>query len=239
MKISKKLVTATLAVCLILLAGYLLLQLSKSRTFQFFGHITSHIITNKKVVALTFDDAPTQYTDDVLGILQKKEVKGTFYVIGQNAEKFSDKMKDIIAGGHELGNHSYSHQRMVFKSQKFIHDEIEKTNTLIRDAGYAGEITFRPPNGKKFLSLPWYLSNHNIKNIMWDVEPDTYFSGNADAIAKYTIENTKPGSIVLMHPFCKDECLADREALPKIIDELRAEGYSFVTISQLDRYEKR
>lgn len=71
---------------------------------------------------------------------------------------------------------------------------------------------------------------------MWDVEPDTYVQGDADAIYDYVIANTKPGSIILMHPFCSEECNADREALPRIIDALKAEGYTFVTISKLLEY---
>ena len=68
---------------------------------------------------------------------------------------------------------------------------------------------------------------------MWDVEPDTYHAGNADKIVSYTLENTKPGSIILMHPLCGESCVADREALPKIINGLKEEGFSFVTVSEL------
>src|SRR5690606_30411798 len=104
---------------------------------------------------------------------------------------------------------------------------------LIRDAGYTGDITFRPPNGKKLFGLPWYLSKHDIKTIMWDVEPDTYYQGNAEAMVMYTLKNMKPGSIILMHPFCGEICTSDRQALPEIIDELNRQGYTFVTIQQL------
>jgi chitin deacetylase len=189
--------------------------------------------TNEKVVALTFDDAPSEYSDAVLKILLEKNINATFYCVGKNIEEFPEEMQNIIASGNEIGNHSYSHQRMIFKTPAYIKNEINKTNNLIRESGYRGEITFRPPNGKKILLLPWYLNNNNIKTIMWDVEPDTYFEGNTEEIIRYTLENTKPGSIILMHPFCGNSCEADREALPKIIDGLKANGYDFVTVSQL------
>jgi peptidoglycan/xylan/chitin deacetylase (PgdA/CDA1 family) len=73
---------------------------------------------------------------------------------------------------------------------------------------------------------------------MWDVEPDTYYSGSVKNIVDYTIQNTKPGSIILLHPFCGSACEADRKALPEIIDGLIAKGYKFVTINQLLEYKK-
>lgn len=233
MKLSHKMVRLVSTIVFLFLVGYGLFQISKSRTFQFFGEITSHVDTNQKVVALTFDDAPSEYTDEILNMLAERNVQATFYVIGKNLEHFPEKGKQIAAQGNELGNHSYSHQRFLLKSQAFIKSEIEKTNELIREAGYTGEITFRPPNGKKLFGLPWYLSKSNIKTVMWDVEPDTYFPGDTNALVRYTLENVRPGSIILLHPFCRDACIADREALPKIIDGLKSEGYRFMTVFQL------
>jgi len=217
----------------ILFISYGLFQLSKSRTFQFFGGLTNKVNTNQKVVALTFDDAPNEKTQEVLDILKQKDTKATFYEIGKEIEQYPEVANAIVEAGMEVGNHSYSHQRFLLKSLPFVDIEVQKTNKLIKESGYQGEITFRPPNGKKLFTLPWYLKQHNIRTIMWDVEPDTYFSGNSEAIVKYTLENTQPGSIILIHPFCKVECEADRVALPQIIDGLKEKGYTFVTISEL------
>jgi len=232
----KKIIIIFSILFFLLLGGYALFQISKSRTFQFFGGLINRGETKEKVVALTFDDAPSEYTDEFLKILAEKNVKATFYVIGQNLEKYPDFAKAIIENGHELGNHSYSHRRLILKSQKFIKNEIEKTNQLIRTFGHAGEITFRPPNGKKLFGLPWYSRQNNIRTIMWDVEPDTNFSGDVEKIVNYTLANTKPGSIILMHPFCGETCTADREALSEIIDGLKTRGYNFVTVSELLKY---
>jgi len=221
----------------LLIAGYGLFRISKSRTFQFFGEIVSRVETSEKVVALTFDDGPTEYVTDVLNTLKKKDVKATFFLIGRELEKNPQFGKDIVLSGHELGNHTYSHQRMWFKSPAFVASEIEKSNELIQAAGYQGQIHFRPPYGKKLFILPWYLQQHDTKTVMWDLEPDSYGSG-ADFIEKYTLENTKPGSIVLLHPLCK-ACSGQREALGRIIDGLRAQGYQFVTVSELLAYENK
>lgn len=229
-------VSVAILVALFLLA-HLLFQISKSRTFQFFGTLIDQVDTNEKVIALTFDDGPSDYSDEILQILKEKNVKATFFVVGQSIENHLDELKAMIEDGHQVGNHSYSHQRFLLKSPAFVKTEIEKTNQLLRQAGYRDEILFRPPNGKKLFSLPWYLRQNGIKTIMWNVEPDTYFSGNADLIKQHVLEKTTPGSIILMHPFCKTTCEADRQALPGIIDGLKAQGYSFVTVSKLLSYE--
>lgn len=207
--------------------------ISKSRRFQFFGDITNRVNTEERVVALTFDDGPTEYTNTVLDILKEKRVSATFYVTGSDLEKHADIGAAIVEAGHDLGNHSYSHSRFLLKSQQFIDDEIQKTNELIRQAGFDGTITFRPPYGKKLLGLPWYLMTHDIETVTWDVEPDS-FGTESDFIVQYTIEHTNNGSIILLHPFCAS-CTGQRDALPKIIDALHEQGYTFVPISELLR----
>lgn len=224
---------------LILGIGYGLFMISKLRSFQFFGNIFNRVEVEQKVVALTFDDAPAGKTKEILDILKEKQVVATFYETGKGIEKNQNLARMVVEAGMEIGNHSYSHQRFLLKSQAFIDSEIQKTNKLIRDSGYKGEITFRPPNGKKLFGLPWYLYQHNIKTVTWDVEPDTFVLGNTEAIIKYTFGCVKPGSIILLHPFCEKECEADREALPKIIDGLRAQGYRFVGVSELLSFGRR
>lgn len=231
------------AVLLVLGLAYAAFEISKARTFQFFGGLTARVATEQKVVALTFDDGPTPYSTEVIDILKKHNAKATVYVVGQNIERYPQEAKALSQAGIALGNHSYSHQRFYFKSQGFIDEEIQKTNRLIRDLGYKGEITFRPPNGKKLIGLPYYLNQHNIQTIMWDVEPDTYVNQQSkdkeqtDFIVKYTLENTKPGSIILLHPFC-ETCSAERKAIGPIIEGLKAKGYTFVTVEELLSIQK-
>lgn len=232
----KVLVLVAAGAVLIAAGAWGLFEVSKSRTFQFFGGLTARVETGQKAVALTFDDAPGGSSAAVLKILNDKSVKATFYAMGQSLKEHPQEGKAIAASGSEIGNHSYSHPRFVLKPLPFIAREIETTSTLIRDTGYRGEITFRPPNGKKLLILPWYLRQHNMKTVMWDVEPDTY-GKSADFIVDYTLKNTRPGSIILIHPFCA-WCQADRDALPRIIDGLRAKGYRFVTVSELMKMGK-
>lgn len=233
---------AILIVVTILVVGYVLFQVSKSRSFQFFGEIIPKVHTTEKVIALTFDDAPSKYSNEVVDILNAKGIKATFYAIGRNIEQYPEEAKYIVGNGNEIGNHSYSHQRFLLKSQSFIDSEVQKTNALIRSTGYKGDITFRPPNGKKLFGLPWYLNQHGIKTITWDVEPDTFLppAGSEEEKTKYlidyTVNNTKPGSIILLHPCC-GSCGSDRKAIGQIIDKLQSMGYKFVTVSELLKYD--
>jgi chitin deacetylase len=206
-----------------------------SRSFQVAGEIVPRVATDEKVVALTFDDGPTPgHTASVLRGLEEEEVSATFYVIGEEVERHPEEAARIVAAGHELGNHSYSHQRMVFVSGGFVRDEVEATDRLIRDAGYEGEIPFRPPYGKKLVALPRYLARNHRATVTWDVEPesDPEIDGDASRIAAHVLRNTEPGSIILLHPMYEGG-EASRRAVAPIVQGLKEEGYTCVTVSEL------
>ena len=208
--------------------------LMNARCYQLLGNLVCHGADERKRVALTFDDAPSERTSDaVLAVLAEKNVKATFFMIGENIERYPQAAQRIAAAGHEMGNHSYSHRRFLLRSPAFIAREIEDTNALIRTAGYHGRIHFRPPYGKKLLGLPWYLARHNITTVMWDSEPARHQAPTAEAITAAALAQAHNGAIILLHPFCAEACRAEREALPLIIDGLRAQGYTLTTVSEL------
>ncbi|WP_077617479.1 polysaccharide deacetylase family protein [Bacillus sinesaloumensis] len=227
----RKLVFSVIGILIILfmmVGGY---KITVSRSYQLFGGLTQQIDTEQKVVALTFDDGPTQNVHESLPLLDKYNVKATFFLIGQDIEKYPEEAKQIVEAGHQVGNHTYSHDRMVLKSQSFISEEIEKTDELIREAGYEGENDFRPPYGKKFVGLPYYLSKEDRETITWNIEPDTYHTTPVDKV-NYVKENIQPGSIILMHPMYAevDKVLAEIEG---VIQTLQDEDYTFVTVDEL------
>ena len=208
---------------------------SKSRTVQSFGSIIARVETAKPVVALTFDDGPSaRYTQSVLAILRERGVKATFFLTGKETEENLPQARMIVGDGHQVGNHSYTHSNMMFMGSVRITEEIERADAAIRTAGYEGEIMFRPPYGKKLLTLPWYLSHHDRKTIMWDVEPESFpdVAEDTAAFAKHVIEQTKNGSIIIMHVMYRSREVS-RQALPLIIDGLRQRGFEFVTVAQL------
>lgn len=213
---------------LLLFSTYILMN---ARTFQLFGGLTNHVETKEKVVALTFDDGPTKNVDDILALLDDYDAKATFFLIGNEIEKSPEMAAEIAKKGHQLGNHTYSHNRMIFKSQSFIKTEIEDTNKLIKKAGYTGEIDFRPPNGKKLIGLPYYLKKANMDTILWNIEPDTYYQSVEDKV-NYVKESVNPGSIILMHPMY-DETGEEIRAIEGILKTLTEEGYTFITVNEL------
>ena len=235
MRRTKAKVIALVVVVVTLCIIVVLWKISRSRTFQFFGQLIPRVETSQKIVALTFDDGPTPAgTNQILAILAEENVKATFFVTGAELEQNLDLGRKIVAAGHELGNHSYSHVRMFLVTPGFVKQEIESTDKLIRDAGYQGEILFRPPYGKKLFALPYYLSKNGRKSITWDVEPESYpeVDASSDRIVEHVLAKTRPGSIIILHVMYPNrrESMA---AVKKIVEGLKAQGYSFKTMSEL------
>lgn len=229
----KKIWVVVIGILLLFLLLFSTYKLMNARTFQLFGGLTNHVHTNEKVVALTFDDGPTQNVDEILALLDTYDAKATFFLIGNEIEKNPEIAKEIAKNGHQLGNHTYSHKRMIFKSQSFIKTEIEDTNKLIKKAGYTGDIDFRPPNGKKLIGLPYYLKKANMDTILWDIEPDTYYQVAEDKV-NYVKESVKPGSVILMHPMY-DQTGEELKAIEGVLKALTEEGYTFVTVNELQQ----
>lgn len=232
---AKTIVIALVALATVLVGFVALRQISRSRTFQFFGELIPRVDTSQKLVALTFDDGPTvEGTDQILTILEEQNIKATFFVTGAELERNLNQGKKIVDAGHELGNHSYSHVRMMLVTPSFVKHEIETTDKLIRDAGYQGEILFRPPYAKKLFALPHYLSKTGRRSVTWDVEPESYpeIGADADKITEHVLSKTQPGSIILLHVMYPNR-RESMKAVRKVVEGLKAQGYSFKTMSEL------
>ena len=215
----------------LLMLAFGLFFMSRAPNFQLCGTLVSHGPRDMPGVALTLDDGPTPgFTVQTLELLAERDVPATFFLTGQAAERHPDTVKLIADAGHEIGNHSYSHRRMVLKSSNFVTDELDRTDAALRAAGYDGPLHFRPPYGKKLFVLPWILSRQDRLSVTWDVDGDGDRSINEDAqaIAEHVIASTQNGSIILLHVM-----FSSREALPLIIDGLRAQGMEFMTVSEL------
>src|SRR5690606_4013559 len=134
-------------------------------------------------------------------ILADEDVLATFFFTGSELATNPGLAERVVAAGHELGNHSYSHKRFLLRSPGFIRREVETTDSLIRAAGHRGPIHFRPPYGKKLVGLPLYLSRTGRTSIMWDVEPesDPAIGGDAGRIVEHVAGEVRPGSIILLH----------------------------------------
>lgn len=218
-----------------LLVSYGAFRLSKARSFQLMGEMVRRVETSSPFVALTFDDGPLPgYTDEIVRILEEKEAPGTFYLIGAEIENHPEEARKLVEAGHEIGNHSYTHPRMIAINYGTVRDEIERTDARIREIGYTGDIHFRPPYCKRFLVLPYYLWQTGRTSIICDIEPESYseIATDRDAIVEHVMERVKPGSIILLHVMSSHR-RATLEAVPLLIDRIRAEGLEFSTVSGL------
>jgi peptidoglycan-N-acetylglucosamine deacetylase len=209
--------------------------LARSKTVQVFGRLVHRVETPQRVVALTFDDGPTEeYAGELLSVLASRRVRATFFVIGSDVARAPEAARRLVEAGHELGNHTYTHPHMVLRSQATIRQEIESTDSLIRAAGQPGRIYFRPPFGYKLFGLPWYLRQTGRTSVTWDVEPDSFpkVAATPEGIAGHVAERVRPGSIVLLHVWYRNRATS-RAAVPLIVDRLHADGYRFVTVGEL------
>lgn len=238
----KKIIWIGLSFALLLCTYVFFMWLKSHRSPQILGKCIHRVDTPLRVVALTFDDGPSEHTEEILKILRSHEVPATFFLLGQNVERFPSLVSEIYEQGHEIGNHSYSHQPFIFKSLSFMREEIEKTDQLIRSAGYQGTIHFRAPYGRKLIGLPWILYKSQRPHILFDVIPDDWASPGIATIVNRILAQTKPGSIILCHDGNGDHTGQDRlqtvQAIPIVIEKLKAAGYRFVALSELLAIEK-
>lgn len=209
-------------------------RLMNARNFQLFGKLVSRTHTDQKVVALTFDDGPSDKTPKILKVLRELDVNCTFFLTGQEIERHMDYARAIADAGHQLGNHTYFHRPMVFMTYSAIENEIESTNRLIREAGFTGEIVFRPPYCKKLALLPLVLQNKGIPTVTWDIEPDSFMeiASDPEKIVDHVLSQTQSGSIILLHVMYGSGENA-LNAIPGIVEGLRDMGYKFVTVNEL------
>jgi peptidoglycan/xylan/chitin deacetylase (PgdA/CDA1 family) len=191
------------------------------------------LVTNgsreRKLVALTFDDGPSEYTDDFLRVLREKGVRGTFFEIGQEMPGREEVMRRILAEGHELGDHTMNH--VEFPG----YDQIAGAAARIRAYTHFKPCLFRPPGGGVNADVVTTAGSLGMRTINWDVDPRDWSLPGSGAIYSEIVSHARNGSIVLMHDGGgpRGETLA---ALPRIIDTLRARGFGFATVSELLGY---
>ncbi|HET7630593.1 MAG TPA: polysaccharide deacetylase family protein [Candidatus Saccharimonadales bacterium] len=225
-----------LVIVLPLVAG--VYALISSRGFQLGGELINRVETSQKVVALTFDDGPEPpYSDQILQILKDKQVKATFFLIGKEMVRHPAATQRLVDSGNQIGNHSFSHNGMVFVSPSYVAQEIETTDKLIRSHGYRGVIPFRPPYGMKLIWLPRYLHEHQRPDIMWTLVADRNDADEAPSdIIRRVMAQLKPGIIIDMHAMYAHNQPA-RDALPSLIDAVKAAGYRIVPLERLLSYD--
>jgi peptidoglycan/xylan/chitin deacetylase (PgdA/CDA1 family) len=195
----------------------------------------------KKVIALTFDDGPwPSSTAKVLDILKKNNIKGTFFVVGQNVKNYPDLSKRVVAEGHIIANHTWHHWYHYMNAQAAAY-EVANTGDIIYQTTGVKTSLFRPPGGIMSNGVAAYAKNNNYAIIMWSADSMDYSRPGVPKLINNIFREAKPGGIVLMHDGGGDRSRTVT-ALPEIISKFRKQGYEFVTVPELlemqDQYPK-
>jgi peptidoglycan-N-acetylglucosamine deacetylase len=224
-----------LVVIIGVLASIGLWRISKARCAQLVGDLICRVETEERIVALSFDDGPTpDGVDAVLKTLAERKITASFFLIGKQMVRFPGQAARLKAAGHELGNHSFSHVRMIGHGSAFYDAEIARTDALLRAAGETRPVLVRPPFGKRLWGFPLAAERAGHIMITWDVEDDAERYPQPADYARHILDQVRPGSIILMHPMYRHNGTA-RAALPLVLDGLAARGYRVVPVSELLR----
>ncbi|MFG1298569.1 polysaccharide deacetylase family protein [Xanthobacter sp. V3C-3] len=187
-------------------------------------------------IALTFDDGPSpETTPQLLQILRERNVKATFFVLGNMVAKHPEVLKMIADEGHEIGSHSWSHPQLTRISQAGVDKELGNTSEAIFQVTGKKPIYLRPPYGSMKPTLRTYIEDkYGLTIVNWAVDPNDWKNRNTQAVYDAIMAQVKPGAIVLSH----DIYPTTVAAMPRVIDDLIAKGYKFGTISDLVAMDK-
>jgi peptidoglycan-N-acetylglucosamine deacetylase len=182
-------------------------------------------------IAMTFDDGPSpETTPRLLDMLKQRNIKVTFFLIGQNAERNPDIVRRMLAEGHEIGNHSWTHPQLSKLSDDRVTQEITKTQDTIKNESGFTPTTLRPPYGAiTARQRAWIENQFGLNIILWSVDPFDWKRPGPSVITQRILSGARPGAIILSHDIHKQTV----DAMPATLDALLAKGYKFVTISQL------
>ncbi|HEX6687617.1 MAG TPA: polysaccharide deacetylase family protein [Solirubrobacterales bacterium] len=181
---------------------------------------------DRNVVALTFDDGPSAYTEGFLDVLREKHARGTFFEIGQEMPGYTATMRRILREGDEIGDHTVNHVEYPDYFQ------IAAAAARVRSYTHFAPCLFRPPGGGVDSAVVDTAGALGMQTILWDVDPTDWANPGSGAVYSRIVSAARPGSIVLMHDGGGDRS-GTLAALPQIIDTLRDRGYRFATVSEL------
>ncbi len=194
-------------------------------------HTYTRITTGEKVIAITFDDGPhPENTPRLLDMLKERNIRATFYVVGNMVRYNPQILRRMIAEGHEIGNHTVTHRNLARMSESSLREELTQAHQQIVAATGVPPRSVRPPGGaittdqKKLM-----LREFGYPTVLWSCDPKDWQRPGASVVAQRLLDGAYPGGILLVHDLHKPTV----DAMPQTLDGLLARGYRFVTISEL------
>lgn len=202
----------------------------------YFVNSITHKRTKIKEVALTFDDGPTEFTPKFLDLLQKHQVKATFFCIGKQIEKYPETFQRIIAEGHTIGNHTMSHSNSTgFLSASKMMAEIENCDKVMKTMGNIETDLYRPPFGVTNPNIAKAIKRTNKISIGWNVRSLDTITDNEKKIYQRITKNLKKGSIILLH----DTSEKTYRVLVDLLVFLEDKKYSTFTVDSITNSKKK
>ena len=206
-----------------------LLMLSPSAEVKVYRSVT----TDKKQIALTFDDGPhPSLTPKILQILAKYGVPATFFMVGQNVLNYPDAARQVILEGHEVGNHTFTHPHLADLNEHAIMDEIGRCEDALEELCEYRPHLLRTPQGALTPSLERCLLDDDYILVLWSLDTRDWDNKSTADVVKAVLDEVQAGDIILMHDYIGHNSKTP-EALEKIIPILLSRGYEFVTVSTL------
>ena len=211
---------------------------SMAPTGQWYGHTFASLARGTRQLALTYDDGPNDpHTLRLLEVLARHNVRATFFLIGRFVQQRPDIVREIVKAGHVIGNHTFTHPLLTFKSAAEVRKELTDCRSAIQDAIGEHSNLFRPPFGGRRPAVLRIARELNLEPIMWNVTGYDWNPPPAAVIEKKVSSQIRGGDVILLHDGGHRQMGADRSqtvlATDHLITRYKSEGYGFATIPQM------
>jgi peptidoglycan-N-acetylglucosamine deacetylase len=213
---------------------------SMAPTGQWFGPTFTGLGRGSRQLALTYDDGPNDpHTQRLLGVLVRHNVRATFFLIGRYVQERPDIVRELVRAGHVVGNHTFTHPLLTFKSARELRSQLDSCNRALTDAIGEHSNLFRPPFGGRRPAVLRIARRMGLQPIMWNVTGYDWNASSAEQVERKVVSQARGGNVILLHDGGHRAFGADRSytviATDRLISRYKAEGYEFVTIPEMMR----
>ena len=213
---------------------------SMAPTGQWFGQAFTGLGRGSKQLALTYDDGPNDpHTLRLLDVLARHDVRATFFLIGRYVQQRPEIVRELVKAGHVVGNHTFTHPLLIFKSARELRSQLETCDRALTDAVGEHSNLFRPPFGAGVPQCCALPGRMGLEPIMWNVTGYDWNATSAEQIERKVTSQVRGGDVILLHDGGHLDFGADRSytvtATDRLISRYKSEGYEFVTIPEMMR----
>ena len=207
-------------------------------TGQWYGRTFTGLPRSSRQIALTYDDGPNDpHTLRLLEVLARQDVQATFFLIGRHVQQHQEIAREIVQAGHAVGNHTFTHPLLTFKSESEISQQLSECRAALQDAIGEHSNLFRPPFGGRRPAVLRVARELGMQPVMWNVTGYDWNAPPADVIERKVAKQIRGGDVILLHDGGHKEMGADRSqtvmATDRLIVRYKSEGYEFVTIPRM------